>query len=141
MIDICRQESARRVTETALDFSGDVSLILTGCRRSIVTSGTGACIGTMIETATGESIQEVIGIVAFIAGLRRRRMKRRFTNGQHTIVALAANPEDLLVIDGEDRGKPQGRMTGLTGVAGCQVIRRLARYLIHISVVALLAVG
>ena len=76
-------------------------------------------------------LYEVI-TVAFVAGLSRGRVKRRFTNGQHTVVALTANPEDLLVIHGEDGGKSQRRMTGLTGVAGCQVIRRLARYLIHV---------
>ena len=141
MVDICRQESARRVTEAALDFSNDMSLILTGSRRAIVAAGAGTGVGAMIETTTGESIQEVIGIVAFITGLRRGWMKRRLTNGQHTVVALAADPEDLLVIDGEDRSKPQGRMTGLTGVTGCQVVRRLARYLIHIPVVTLLAIG
>ena len=119
VVDIRRQECVRRVTETALTFSGDVPCIHARGRRSIVTSAAGAYIGTMIEATTGQAIQEVIGIVAFIARFGRRDMKLRFSYGQDTVVALAADPEDFLVVDREDRGKPQGRMTRLTSIAGC----------------------
>ena len=81
VIDIRRQESVRRVTKTALTFSDDVTCIhARGC-RSIVASGAGAGIGAMVEAATWQAIQEVIGIVAFIARLGRRFMKLRFSDG------------------------------------------------------------
>lgn len=102
VVDIRRQESVRRVTETALTFSDDVPYIHTSGRRSIVASGAGADIGAMIEAATGQEIQEVIGIVAFIARLGRRDMQLRFSYGQNTVVALITEPKDFLMIDRED---------------------------------------
>lgn len=140
VVDIRRQECVCRVTETALTLSGDVPCIHARGRRSIVASGAGADIGAMVEVTTGQAIQEVIGIVAFIARLGRRDMKIRFPNGQNTVVALTANPKNFLVIDREDRGKPQGRMTRLTGIAGCKVIRRFPCNLIYFAAVALPAV-
>jgi len=124
VVDIRRQECVRRVAETALTFSHDMPCIHARGRRSIVASGAGADIGAMVKAATGQAIQEVIGIVAFIARLGRRNMNLRFSNGQNTIVAFAANPKHLLMIDRENRGKSQGRMTRLTGIAGCKMIRR-----------------
>ena len=45
------------------------------------------------------------------------------------------------MIDREDCGKSQGRMTGLAGIAGCEVIGRFASNLLKVPVVADLAVG
>ncbi len=117
------QESICRVTETALFIRDDVPGMHARGRGSVVASGAGAGIGAMVKAATGQAIQEVIGILAVIACLGRRHMKLWLSYGQNPIVALAADAKDLLMIDREDRGKPQGRVTHLTGIAGCQVIR------------------
>lgn len=99
VVDMRREESIRCVTVTTLTFSGDVPRIhACGC-GSIVASGAGAGIGTVVEAATGQAIQEVFGIVALIALLGCRYMKFRFSYGQNTIVALATGPKDFLMID------------------------------------------
>lgn len=108
VVDIRRQEPVCRVTKAALTFGGDVPGVHAGGRGSVVASGAGAGIGAMVEAATGQAIQEVIGIVAFIARFGRRNMKLRFSDGQNTVVALAADAKDFLMIHREDRRKPQG---------------------------------
>ena len=75
VVDIRWQECVRRVTEAALTFSDEVPCILARGCRSIVTSGAGADIVAMVEAAARQAIEEVIGIVAFIACLGRRHMK------------------------------------------------------------------
>jgi hypothetical protein len=99
VVDIRRKEGVRCVTVATLTISDDVPCIhACGC-GSIVTSGAGAGIGTMVEAATGQAIQEVFGIVALIALLGSRYMKFRFSYGQNTVVALATDPKDFLMID------------------------------------------
>jgi hypothetical protein len=99
VVDMRRQEGFRCVTVTTLTFSDDVSCIhACGC-GSVVASGAGAGVGTMVETATGQAIQEVFGIVALIALLGCWYMKFRFSDGQSTVVALATSPKDFLMID------------------------------------------
>jgi hypothetical protein len=99
VVDMRRQEGIRCVTVTTLTFSDDVPCIhACGC-GSIVASDAGAGIGTMVEAATGQAIQEVFGIVALIALLGCRYMKFRFSYGQYTVVALATGSKDFFMID------------------------------------------
>ena len=141
VVDICRQECVCRVTEAALSFSRHMPRIHARGRRSIVASGAGTDIGGMVEAAARQEIQEMIGIVALLARLGRRDMEYRFAYGQNPVVAFAAASKDFLMIDRENRGKPQWRMTGLAGIACREVIRRFIRNLLEVSTVADLTVG
>ena len=49
--------------------------ILASRRRSIVALGTAPGNSGVVEAAVGQTIQEMLGIVAFIALLRRRDME------------------------------------------------------------------
>lgn len=129
------------MTEAALSFSDQVPHILARGRRSIVASGAGAGIGAMVKAAIRQAIQEMNGIVAFIALLGGRKMELRHAYGQNTIVAFTAASKDFLMIDREDRGKSKRRMTRLAGIAGREVIRRFPWNLLEEVVMADLTVG
>lgn len=99
MVYIGRQEGGCRVTVAALGFSGDVPCVhARGC-GAVVASSARAGTGAVVEAAAGQAIKKVIRIVAFIARLGRRYMKLRFSYGKHTVVALAADAKDFMVID------------------------------------------
>lgn len=114
------------MAKIALAFSWNVPGILVRGGRSIVAQGTAAGNAGVVVTAVGQAIQEVIGIVALIALLARRNVVLGFADGQFTVVAFAAASKDLLMIDSGHRGKIRIGVTGLTVIAGRDVIGHFA---------------
>lgn len=77
----------------------------------------------MIEAAVRLQFQESDGRVAVIALGIRRGMTDGFTHGNYTVMTLAAFSKNLRVIHEGDNGKPEVAVTGLTYIAGRNVIR------------------
>lgn len=95
------------MAEVALTCSCNVPDILARCRRSVVAGGTAPGNSAVVVTAVRQAIQEMIGIMAFIALLARRDMEVRFAYGQDPVVAFAAVSKHLLMIDSVHSGKLQ----------------------------------
>lgn len=103
--------------------------------------------------------EKVGGIVTVIAFDDSRQMKFGFADGQYVVVTFAAITKYLLVVDGRDdkrsngranrgrrTGKSHGGMAGFAGIAGSEVVwrftRNLARprYKIYLAVMTLHAI-
>ena len=56
--------------------------------------------------------------VAVIAGIAARNMRRMFACGYDAVVAAVAGPDDLRVVNSEDRRKDVGVVAILTSVTG-----------------------
>lgn len=75
----------------------------------------------MIKAAVRFQLQKMGGIVAIIAFGICRRMKFGFTDGQVTIVTLAAASKNFLMINKGDNVKTLGGVTGLARITGSDV--------------------
>ena len=126
VIDIHRQKRIGFVTEIALAFRCNMPLVLARGRRPVVAPGAATGNAGVVVTAVRQAIQEVNGIVAIIALLGRRYMVLGFADGHDAVVAFAAIPKDLRMIDSRDRGKIRICVTGLAGIAGSDVVRRFS---------------
>jgi hypothetical protein len=79
----------------------------------------------MIESSVRIEQDETRRRVAIAALLRGNEVSRRLTGGDHAIVTIAAFAEYFVVVDEAGDVEAQGRMTGLTHVAGRNVGARL----------------
>jgi len=80
----------------------------------------------MIKAAVGFQLQKMAGVVAGITFGLCGLMKFRFTDGQLTIMAIAAISKNFLMIDKGGNGKSQGGMAGLAHITGSDMIRQFS---------------
>ena len=97
----------------------------------------------MVKAAVRLQRQKMAGRVAAIAFDNRRNMKFGFTNGQHAVMAAAAISKHFLVIHKVDdrESRLRWRVTGGALITGGHVIRRLARNISQVAVMAIDAIG
>jgi len=148
MIGVGVQETDRGMAITAFRVGDRVGAgwDVSGSRRH--TSSHSAVVATaaysgntgVIKAAVRFQFKKSSGIVAVTAFGVRWHMKCGFTDGQVTIVTLAAISENFLMIDKGDYVKSLRGMTGLAGITGADVSQRFTRNVFKIIVVTILAI-
>ena len=103
-----------------------MAVFFAGSDNAVVTNIAVASDAGMIKTAVHVDIHESGCVVAVIAFSGRLDVMVRFSDGQHTVVALAALSKHLQVISKAGNIKPEGGMAGLAHVRGGEVIRRFS---------------
>ena len=111
---------------TAFRAGNYMAFILSGGYRAVVATGARSDYIRVIEAAIRFQFQKMGGIVAVIAFGVRRCMKLGFSDGQVTIVTLAAIAKNFLMIDHGDIGKTRRSMAGMALIAGSDVRRCFA---------------
>ena len=122
----CPVETVGAVAGTAFALGLDVILMLSDRHDSVVTGIAGSQDTAVIEASIGLEFEEMIGVVAVVAGCLCRYMKIGFTDRLHAIVALRAFTEYLGMIHVRNTVESQRCVANLAGIARGEVIGRLA---------------
>ena len=80
----------------------------------------------VIELAVGAEFEESDGVVTVVAFGLGRRVARRLADRCYAVVAFAAAAKHFLVVGKRDNREPLRRVAGLAGIAGSDMVCRLA---------------
>ena len=122
VVNVGSSEINRGMTKATIRICHKMPIMLADGRGAVMAGGAGAGNTGMVKFAIRPQFQKAGGGVARVTFNGRRNMKVGFARSQYTVVTTAANCENLAVVDSADDVEPESCMTGLTEIAGGEVI-------------------